>query len=172
MATHSSILARTIPQTEEPGRVQSIASQEQDRTEHSGIHSECPEEKQPSCSHKKKSNRRKAKINHYKDGSDIMEPLKEWQGSQRPGFLVWETNGSPSVQVNVGWLLRFMHENVNLSEIPTLPLESCLSQCSLKCQLFYLIPHAQRRISTLPKLFLFQGLHLCKQPQCSTHLPM
>ena len=88
-----------------------------------------------------KSNRRKARINYYKDGSDNTEPLKEWQGSQSPGFLVWETNGSPSVYVTVSWLLHFMHENVNMCEIQTLPLESCLSQRSLKCQLFYLIPH-------------------------------
>ena len=33
MATHSSILARKIPWTEEPGRLQSIGSQELDKTE-------------------------------------------------------------------------------------------------------------------------------------------
>ena len=33
MATHSSILARKIPWTEEPGRLQSMASQESDTTE-------------------------------------------------------------------------------------------------------------------------------------------
>ena len=35
MATHSSILAWRIPCTEEPGRLQSIGSQELDITEHS-----------------------------------------------------------------------------------------------------------------------------------------
>ena len=76
MATHSSTLAWAIPQTEEPGGEQSIGSQEQDITERSGIHAESPEEEQPPCSHKMKSNRRKVKINHDKDGSDITEPLK------------------------------------------------------------------------------------------------
>ena len=33
MATHSSILAWTVPQTEEPGRLQSTGSQESDMTE-------------------------------------------------------------------------------------------------------------------------------------------
>ena len=33
MATHSSILAWKIPQTEEPGRLQSMGSQELDMTE-------------------------------------------------------------------------------------------------------------------------------------------
>ena len=33
MATHSSILAWRIPQTEEPGGLQSMGSQESDRTE-------------------------------------------------------------------------------------------------------------------------------------------
>jgi len=33
MATHSSILARRIPCTEEPGGLQSMGSQESDRTE-------------------------------------------------------------------------------------------------------------------------------------------
>ena len=33
MATHSSILTREIPWTEEPGRLQSVGSQESDTTE-------------------------------------------------------------------------------------------------------------------------------------------
>ena len=35
MATHSSILARKIPWTEEPGRLQSMGSKESGMTEHS-----------------------------------------------------------------------------------------------------------------------------------------
>ena len=38
MATHSSILACKIPWTEEPGRLQSMGSQESDTTEHSTIY--------------------------------------------------------------------------------------------------------------------------------------
>ena len=34
MATHSSILARRIPRTEEPGKLQSMGSQESDMTKH------------------------------------------------------------------------------------------------------------------------------------------
>ena len=38
MATHSGILAWTIPRTEEPGGLQSTGSQESDMTEHSIDH--------------------------------------------------------------------------------------------------------------------------------------
>ena len=38
MATHSSILARKIPWTEEPGRLQPIGSQESDTTERLHFH--------------------------------------------------------------------------------------------------------------------------------------
>ena len=37
MATHSSILAWEIPQTEESGRLQSMGSQESDTTKHSTV---------------------------------------------------------------------------------------------------------------------------------------
>ena len=40
MATHSSILAWEIPWTEEPGRLQSMGSQESDTTEHLNDHQE------------------------------------------------------------------------------------------------------------------------------------
>ena len=39
MATHSSILAWRIPWTEEPGRLQSMGSQESDTTERLSTHS-------------------------------------------------------------------------------------------------------------------------------------
>lgn len=45
-----------------------------------------------------------------------METLKEWQWSQTPGLLVWETNGSLFVSGTINWLLSFMHEKVNLTE--------------------------------------------------------
>ena len=38
MATHSSILAWRIPRTEEPGRLQSMGSQESDMTEQLSMH--------------------------------------------------------------------------------------------------------------------------------------
>ena len=38
MATHSSILAWEIPWSEEPGRLQSMGSQESDMTEHTPMH--------------------------------------------------------------------------------------------------------------------------------------
>ena len=38
MATHSGILACRIPRTEEPGRLQSMGSQESDMTEHTYTH--------------------------------------------------------------------------------------------------------------------------------------
>ena len=38
MATHSSILARKIPWTEEPGRLQSMGSQRVDKTEQLSAH--------------------------------------------------------------------------------------------------------------------------------------
>ena len=38
MATHSSILTWEIPWTEEPGRLQSMGSQELDMTEHACTH--------------------------------------------------------------------------------------------------------------------------------------
>ena len=38
MATHSSILAWRIPQTEEPGGLQFIGCKESDMTEHTGTH--------------------------------------------------------------------------------------------------------------------------------------
>ena len=41
MATHSSVLAWRIPQTEEPGRLQSVGSQELDTTERLSTHTHC-----------------------------------------------------------------------------------------------------------------------------------
>ena len=38
MATHTSILARKIPRTEEPGRLQSTSCEESDTTEHANLH--------------------------------------------------------------------------------------------------------------------------------------
>ena len=42
MATHSSILAWEVPQTEEPGGLQSMGSQESDRTEPLSTHAHGP----------------------------------------------------------------------------------------------------------------------------------
>ena len=39
METHSSILVWKIPRTQEPGRLQSVGSQESDMTERLGTHS-------------------------------------------------------------------------------------------------------------------------------------
>ena len=51
MATHSRILARIIPWTEEPGWLQSIGSEEFDTTEHVRVHTHThfPYKKQKGC---------------------------------------------------------------------------------------------------------------------------